>query len=174
MKNILAFAGSNSSTSINHQLLEYVKSQLDNEDTHVDLIRLTDFDIPMYGIDIENNTGIPDGVKALDAKIQAADALVISVAEHNGNVTAFFKSISDWLSRNNRHYLEGKKILLLSTSPGKGGAGSALELTNKTLPFFKGEIVAKMSVPSFNQVLQAGELVDDEIKVKLATAMNAI
>ena len=174
MKDIIAFAGSNSSASINHQLLAYAKKQIDNGETNVNLIRLTDFDIPMFSIDIEQNDGIPGGVKQLDAKIQSAGAVIISVAEHNGNISAFFKNIIDWLSRHNRHFLDGKKILLLSTSPGKGGATSALEITNKTLPYFKGEVMGKISIGSFYDVLKEGKIADEKIKKDLESLFKEL
>lgn len=165
MSKILAFAASNSSTSINHQLLERL-----NKDADFELIRLTDFELPMYSIDTEQNTGIPVGVQALNDRIQAADALVISIAEHNGNVTAYFKSTIDWLSRNNRNFLADKKVLLISTSPGKGGAATALGLMKTTLPFFGAEVVDAQAVPSFYELEEQGS----EIMAKLAELLSKL
>ena len=51
MSKILAFAGSNSSQSINHELVSYVVNQLIDEE--VKLIRLTDYHLPIYQIDHE-------------------------------------------------------------------------------------------------------------------------
>lgn len=158
---ILAFAGSNSSKSINHQLVEYVAKQLPEFDTEV--IRLTDFNIPMYGIDIENN-GFPEGVKLLHSKIRDANGVVISVPEHNGNVTAFFKSIIDWLSRYDREFLKDKKWLLLSTAPGQRGGASSLAITQKTLNYFKGELVGSYSLGNFSKVFTNDDIINDTIK----------
>ena len=47
MKKILAFAGSNSSTSINKQLAKYASSLL--KDVDVNLIDLNDFKAPLFG-----------------------------------------------------------------------------------------------------------------------------
>jgi NAD(P)H-dependent FMN reductase len=162
---ILAFAGSNSSESINHQLILYVEKLINEVETEI--MRLTDYNIPLYGMDIEKNEGIPKGVIDLNNKIQEAKGIIISVAEHNGNLTAFFKNVIDWLSRYNRTFLEGKKILLLSTSPGQRGGASALEITQKVLSRFKGEIVAYYSLGNFNKVFKDGEIIDDESKGKL-------
>lgn len=155
---IIAFAGSNSSKSINHQLVTYAASLADNSE----VIKLSDYEIPMYNIDTEEKEGMPEGVVLLDKKIAEADRLIISVAEHNGNITAFFKNILDWLSRNNRFFLEGKKIVVLSTSPGRGGAASALQTTVITLPFFKGEVSGTFSLASFNHTFIDGKIVDEE------------
>jgi chromate reductase len=162
---ILAFAGSNSSESINHQLIQFIGKQINKVETEI--VRLNDYNIPMYGVDIEKSGGIPKGVINLNNKIQEAQGIIISVAEHNGNVTAFFKSVIDWLSRYNRTFLEGKKILLLSTSPGQRGGASALEITQKILSRFKGEIVAYYSLGNFNKVFKDGKIIDAETEGKL-------
>ena len=157
---IVAFAGSNSSKSINHQFIEYIARQLSNHG--VEIICLTDFNIPMYGIDIENY-GFPKGVMELHANIRDADGIIISVAEHNGNVTAFFKSIIDWVSRYDSEFLKGKKWLLFSTAPGKRGGASSLAIAQKTLNYFKGELVGTYSLSNFHSVFIDSEMVDNVI-----------
>ena len=164
---IIAFAGSNSSKSINHQLITYAATNKIN----TKVIRLSDYDIPMYNIDIEENVGIPKAVKDLDNELATADAFIISVAEHNGNITAFFKNILDWLSRNNRNFLENKKVVLLSSSPGKGGAASSLQITQKTLPYFKANVVASLSVPGFFDNFKDGIIINNEIDLQLKEAL---
>lgn len=158
---ILAFAGSNSSKSINHQFIEYVASQLNEH--NVEIIRLTDYDLPIYSIDIENND-FPENVRVLHKKLRTADGIIISVAEHNGNITAFFKSFVDWISRYDREFLKDKKWLLLSTAPGKRGGASALAIAKKTLDYFKGELIGTYSLSNFKSNLVNGELVDRFIK----------
>ncbi|WP_347372710.1 NAD(P)H-dependent oxidoreductase [Aequorivita sp. Q41] len=147
MKKILFFAGSNSSTSINHKLVSFAALQLVGYNTQT--IKLTDYDLPIFSEDIEREKGFSVNLKMLYNKITEADALVISVNEHNGMVSAFFKNTLDWLSRLDRNFLEGKKILLMSTSPGKRGAASALEYTKNTLPRYGGNVVESFSIPSF-------------------------
>ncbi|WP_299215623.1 NAD(P)H-dependent oxidoreductase, partial [uncultured Dokdonia sp.] len=75
--------------------------------------------------------------------------LILSVNEHNGTVSAFFKNILDWLSRVDRNFLSDTKILLMSTSPGARGAKMALEYTKEVLPRFGGTVVESFSFPSF-------------------------
>ena len=149
MKKILLFAGSNSSKSINHKLINFTSTQIAGH--NVEVIKLTDYDLPMFGEDIEREKGYSVDLKMLYNKIKEADALVISVNEHNGMVSAYFKNTMDWLSRNDRNFLEGKKILLMSTSNGKRGAASALEYTKNVLPRFGGTIVESFSFPSYSE-----------------------
>lgn len=147
MSHLLVISGSNSRQSINTAFLRYISSQIYATETKI--FDLTTLEIPMYGIDLENERGIPIDIQILKNKIAEASGLVISVNEHNGTVSAFFKNIIDWLSRADRNFLAGKKILLLSTSPGARGASSALEYTKGTLPRFGGQVVEYFSFPSF-------------------------
>ncbi|MBL0682589.1 NADPH-dependent FMN reductase [Aquimarina mytili] len=146
MKNILAFAGSNSSSSINQRLVEFVASKI--KEHHTKVINLVNYSMPMYSED-EEKKGFPGMAMGLKQEISEADALLISVNEHNGSWGAFFKNIIDWLSRLDRNFLENKKILLMSTSPGKRGGLSSLEYAKNVLPRFGGEIIESFSFPSF-------------------------
>lgn len=148
MKHILAFAGSNSPTSINHQLLLNVTSRL--VDQKVEVLRLREMNIPMYSIVLEKE-GIPQDVKFLYEKIVEADALIIAVNEYNANVSGYFKNVIDWLSRVERKFLQDKKILLMSTSPGKRGGASALEYVKNQFPRFGGDVIQSFSLPQFYQ-----------------------
>ena len=50
MKKILAFAGSNSSTSINHQLVVATSNLI--EFAQVDVVSLRDYNVHIFGVDI--------------------------------------------------------------------------------------------------------------------------
>ena len=167
---IIAFAGSNSSSSINHQLISHVVSLTEN----AEIIRLTEYPLPIYNIDLEERDGFPNALLELNQKLNSAEVIIISVAEHNGNITAFFKNILDWLSRNNRNFLANKKVIVLSTSPGAGGASSALAITQKTLPFFGATVVSTLSIPSFHQNMKDGALVNSEISATLEKMLNGL
>lgn len=148
-KKILCFAGSNSSKSINHKLVSFAASQIAAHE--VKLIKLADFPLEMYSEDLEREKGFSVALQLLNNEIKAADALIVSVNEHNSNPSAFFKNIIDWLSRLDRSFLENKKILLMSTSNGKRGGMSSLEIIKNTLPRFKAEIIESFSFPSFSE-----------------------
>ena len=165
----IAFAGSNNSASINHQLVSYAVKSVENSE----VIKLTDYSVPMYSQDLEKAEGIPQSIKNLDAKLSEANKLVISVSEHNGNISAFFKNILDWLSRYNRDFLNNKQVVILSASPGGGGAGIASTITEKTLPYFGAEVVSKLSVKGFYDIFKDGEIIDQELNNQLTKAMNS-
>ena len=143
----MAFAGSNSSTSINFQL---VKRTVEGVKEHsVTLLEMHDFKVPIYSEDLEKESGFPEKILELKAKIRANDGLVISVNEHNGNPSAFFKNILDWLSRSERKFLEGRKVLLMSTSGGQRGAQSSCEKVEQMLQRFGADITGTFSLPSY-------------------------
>ncbi len=171
MSTILAFAGSNSSTSINHQLVTYLTTQL--QETSFELFKLSDMDLVIYSEDEQRENGFPSSINQIYKHIQASEGLLISVNEHNGNPSAFFKNVLDWLSRLDRKFLEGKKIFLLSTSNGARGGMSSLDVVKNMLPRFGGEIVDTYSLPSFKENFSVDEknisnaAINHEIVVKL-------
>ncbi|TPN82168.1 NADPH-dependent FMN reductase [Aquimarina algicola] len=171
MSKILAFAGSNSSTSINQKLVKHIVSSIENHDTK--LINLIDYPLPIYGED-EEKKGFPEMTTALQKEISESDGLIISVNEHNGSWSAFFKNIIDWLSRLDRNFLEGKKVLLLSTSPGKRGGLSALEFGKSVLPRFGAEIVGSLSFPSFydNFSEESNTITDKELLLNIKQVLD--
>lgn len=170
MKNILAFAGSNSLNSINKKLIQYTSIHIESK---VDIINLSDFEVPMYGIDHENDNGIPQGTKQLNEKIKEYELLIISVNEHNGGASAFFKNHIDWLSRNDMNFLKDKKLLLLSTSPGRGGAKMALTWTANVLPRFGAEVISQFSFASFNHAYSSEKgIYDKEQKLAFDKALQ--
>jgi NAD(P)H-dependent FMN reductase len=146
---ILLFAGSNSPHSINQTLVEWIARLL--EDRSPTVIRLTDYALPIYS-PTEEKKGFPSGLQLLFDQLSRADTIVIAVAEHNGSLPAFFKNTLDWLSRLQKEYrvFQGKKLHLLSASPGQGGAG-AIRHSSEILQRLGAPIVQSLTVPQFYQ-----------------------
>lgn len=159
---ILAFGGSSSRHSINKQLAAYAASLF--EGGEVDLIDLNDYELPLFNVDREKLIGQPIAARAFLDKIEWADILVISVAEHNAGMTAAFKNIYDWASRQKKLVFNNTPLLLLSTSPGKRGGASSLEAAQISLKWYGGNIRATFSLPSFNENfdIQAGKISNKE------------
>lgn len=168
--NILAFSGSNSSTSINQALIRYTAQEINAQ-----VINLRDYNFPMYSEDLEKEKGIPADIKALMEQIIAADAVIISTPEHNANLPAFFKNVLDWLSRTGVKFLEGKKVLIMSTSNGKGGAGKAAGLMDRPIHYAGGEIHETFSLPQFSEHFDyaTAQMTDQEWKERHHTVLNA-
>ena len=163
MKTIAFLSGSNSSTSINTQLLNLAGSFIKNNT--VEEIDLRKFELPIYSADIEN-TGIPTNLTALLKEFDSVDAFVFALPEHNGYMTAFFKNTVDWLSRGDSKFFKGKPVLLLSTSPGKGGAKGGMEKTAHVFGYFNANVIGMYSLPSFYETFDSNEkTINDEDKL---------
>lgn len=176
---LLAFAASTSAKSINKQLLAYSIQLLENglvDDIEVETIDLNDFEMPIFNVDREAANGIPQQAKDFFAKIGAADALLISFAEHNGNYTAAYKNIFDWASRIEVRVYQDKPVVMLATSPGRAGASNVLDLAVTSGQFYGYEVKSSLSIPSFghNFDTDAGSLTNSELDEELRTALAAL
>lgn len=150
----LAFAGSNSSTSINKQLVTYVSTFL--EESEVEFLDLNDYEMPIYSSDREKNSGIPKSAYDFAEKIDSSDFILLSLAEHNGAYSVAFKNIFDWVSRiPGRSTLGDKPMFLMATSPGKMGGSTVLSIAEKRFPFNGGNIVATFSLAFFYENFDA-------------------
>lgn len=165
MATILAFAGSNSSTSVNYKLVRYTTGLI--KEHQVQLLNMANYPFPLYSVDIEKKKGFSNSLVELKNDIQKVDGVIISVNEHNGNPSAYFKNLIDWFSRLDRKFLEDKKVLLMSASPGRGGGTGSLAVIEKLLPRFGATILATFSIPSFNHNFDANSGITDN---DLATA----
>lgn len=150
MKKILTIGASSSSKSINRIFANFAAESLSFECQIKELV-LSDFEMPIYSEDKQNNSGIPK--KAIDFKkeIYQADALVISLAEHNGSYTAAFKNIYDWISVIENDVWCSKPILLLSTSTGARGGQTILELAHDRFSRNYKHNIPRFSLPSFKE-----------------------
>ncbi|MEO0572864.1 MAG: NAD(P)H-dependent oxidoreductase [Bacteroidota bacterium] len=149
MAKILAFAGSNSSTSINYQLVKHSVSLIG--DHEIQLLNMVNYPFPMYSADLEKEEGYSNSLVELKNDIQKSDALLLSVNEHNSNPSAYFKNVLDWLSRLERKFLQDKKILLMSASMGKRGGIGALSVVEVMLPRFGADIISTFALASYGE-----------------------
>ena len=115
----------------------------------VDIVDLNDYELPLFSEDKEAEIGKPELANAFLAKIENSDALIISFAEHNGSYTTAYKNLFDWCSRINPKVYQKKPMVLLSTSPGPGGASNVLSTAINSMPHFDGVIKGSFSLPSF-------------------------
>lgn len=156
---------------MNHELVICAIQKL--KKTKSSVIRLTDYPLPMFGEDLEREEGYPELLQELLAEIKEADGLLLSVNEHNGTVSAFFKNVIDWLSRLEYKFLSDKKVFLMSTSDGKRGALSANEYTARVLPRFGTEEIFTFQLPSFSTTFQKGVIIDPELNAALDAKIAA-
>lgn len=160
---ILAFAGSTSSTSINRELVKFVLN--DFQDDEINLLDLNDFTMPVFSVDLEKK-GFPDEAHNFLKEIEACDAIICSLAEHNRSYSAAFKNVFDWSSRINVKVFQNKPMLLMSTSPGGYGGGNVMNTAKTFFPQFAADIKDTFSLPKFyeNFDMESGIINPDLLK----------
>lgn len=170
---LLAFAGSNSSASINKQLAAYAAGLFSKYD--VEVIHLNDFPMPLFSLDLEKEIGSPESVDRLIAKIASTDFIVLSLAENNKCYNAGFKNVFDWISRKQAKVFHDKPMLLMATSPGKRGGAAVLDFASHHLPQYGADIKGVFSLPSFNDHFKAGQgITDDTLNNQLLALIKEI
>ena len=170
---ILAFGASISSESINRQLANFAANQIQNAQvTDLDLRSLS---LPLYSSDEEQANGIPDDARRLFELIGDHDAVVISLAEHNGSYAAAFKNLYDWASRVEQKLWQGKPMLLLSTSPGPRGGATVMEAAKATFPRMGADLRASFSLPSFYENFDVNQgVLNADLAAQLQSAIAAM
>lgn len=127
----------------------------------VELLSMNDFVMPVYDGDLEAQSGVPAAVQSLGNKILEADAIVISTPEYNGSIPGTFKNAIDWVSRLKPMPWGGKKLLLLSASPGAFGGIRGLWHTRVPL-----EALGVFVFPEMFALPSAHTLFDESGKLK--------
>jgi len=169
---IVAFAGSNSSASINKKLVSYVTTFF-TEDS-IEILDLNDYEMPLFSVDKLAKNGLPQLALDFAKKIDESDLLFMSLAENNGAYTTAFKNIFDWISviPNRKAFWGNKPTFIMATSPGPRGGASVLNLVKTTLPYYGAKVIDTFSLPSFYQNFNAESGIvnvqfDTELKTKI-------
>ncbi len=171
--NIIAFGASTSKKSINKQFATFVANQL--EGNTIDVLDLNDFPLPLFSVDLEAESGHPPIINDFIKKIESADLIIISMAEHNGGFTAAFKNLFDWTSRVKANMFENKKLFLLATSPGGRGGMSSLEAALSRFPRHGAQIIGQFSLPKFNENFNAEKgILNEELNTSFLKELNAV
>lgn len=175
---ILAIGASGSAASINAALARFAAGLVADHVPGAEVARLDprDHPLPLFTEDLEREIGRPAAAQAFFDRIGAADALVLSFAEHNGSYTASWKNLFDWASRIDMKVFQGKPALFLSASPGPGGARSVLAAAQGSAGFFGAEVKAAVSVGRFHDVFDAGtgRITDPGTLAELNAAAGAL
>lgn len=169
---LLVFGASNHSASINQKLARYAaeryKSQL-HPDADITIVDLNDYEMPIYSIDREKESGIHPLAKELFGRIGEADALIVSYPEYNGSYTSAWKNIHDWMSRIDMAIYQNKPLLALSATPGPRAGAGVLQAVESSAPFFGADLRGIVGVGVW------GEAYDNETRnLRRETDINAL
>jgi NAD(P)H-dependent FMN reductase len=171
---VLAFAGSTRKDSYNKKLIQAAAEMARQKGAKVTLIDLSDYSMPFYDADLETKQGLPAHAKKLRDLMLQNDVLMIASPEYNGSIPGILKNAIDWTSRDEKGQFssdpyKGKKIAIMSASPGKGGGARALVHLRAILQGVGGDVVGtQVSVPEANKAFDdKGKLVSAELSKKL-------
>lgn len=167
---ILALSGTNSCHSINQQLLIYLIRQM--KQLAVELIPYTTFNLPIYSIDMEQFVGIPESVKFFAQQLRSSYGLILCIPEQNGNVTAYFKNLIDWLSSTDQQFLSQTKLFLLVTSPQLEGGRQVLRIMRDCIHSFGGEITAQLPLRVSHDASTERIMLDPQIEMTVKTQLT--
>jgi NAD(P)H-dependent FMN reductase len=171
---ILGFGGSNSSKSINRELVRFAASYFQEHD--LEILDLNDYEMPIYKMDRERDNGIPRLAFDFARKIDDCDLLIVSLAENNGAYSTAFKNIFDWVSRiAGRKVFADKPMLLMATSPGARGGASVLEIAKNRMPRSGGNVLETFSLPNFYENFEVGKgITNVELKMQLESKIESV
>ncbi len=169
---ILAFAGSTRANSYNKKLVQEAAEIARKTGAKVTVIDLKDYPIPFYDEDLEAKQGMPPNAKRLRDLMMKSTAMIISTPEYNGSLPAVLKNALDWTSRGedgrpSRAAFQGKKVAIMSASPGRGGGSRALMHLRGIVEDIGGEVIQQqISVANAHTVFNEKGLVENSVLKK--------
>lgn len=174
---VLALAGSTRAGSYNKQLVREAAKIAQEMGAEVTIIDLKDYPMPFYDADLEKE-GMPQNAKRFRDRIMNSDAVIISSPQYNASIPAVLKNALDWASRDEDGQesdaaFKGKKIVIMSASPGKKGGAKGLVHLRAVLKDCGGEVLEKqVSIPCADQAFdEAGSLKESSLKQQLEQAV---
>jgi NAD(P)H-dependent FMN reductase len=177
---VVAFAGSTRKDSYNKKLIGLAADMARQKGAKVTVIDLIDYSMPFYDADLEAKQGLPANAKKLRDLISQNDAIMISSPEYNASIPGILKNAIDWTSHDEKGQFstdpyKGKKIAIMSASPGKGGGARALVHLRAILQAVSGDVIGtQVSVPEAYKAFTDGKLVNAELKQKLQEEVDQL
>ena len=119
MLKFIGLVGTNSKKSTNRQLLQYMHKHFADK-AEIELIEIKD--IPIFNK--PSDMQVPEIVKEIAAKIEAADGVIIGTPEYDHSIPAVLMSALAWLSYG-IYPLLGKPVMITGASYGTLGSSRA-------------------------------------------------
>lgn len=171
---VLVFSGSTREDSVNKKLAKEAADIAKQSGAAVTVVDLRDYPMPFYDGDIETQKGMPEGAKRLRNLMKESNAMIIATPEYNGSLSAVLKNAIDWASRSeqgqpSQDAFKGKRVAIMSASPGKGGGSRALNHLRVIIKNVGGEVLdSQVSIPDAYQAFSAdGSLKNPQTREEL-------
>ncbi len=171
---LFMFAASSSSQSINRKLIQLVANLVHSMKQEVELCEFSEFDLPLYNADQNQQLGLPQNAQKFIQKMQAADGIIIASPEYNFSIPGTFKNLIDWVSRANPQPWKNQRILLMSASPALVGGNRGLWAARIPLEACGADVFPEMfSLASAYQAFdEQGELKDKNLQARLKSNLE--
>ena len=171
--NILAISGALRKGSTNTGLLRALEA-LAPAGVKIEIVTL--HGIPLYDGDAEEASGKPPSVKDLDARIRAADGIIIATPEYNFSIPGVLKNATDWLSRGGNPF-RWKRMGLVGSSAGPFlGTGRGQYHLRQNLQALQAIVMPRPEIFVNHNELKldaSGDLTDEETRKHLAKWLTA-
>jgi len=124
---LLFLAGSTRQQSFNRRLAALAAALAREQQAEVTLVELSDYPMPLYNGDLEEQEGLPPAARELKALFRDCDGFFIASPEYNSCISPLLKNTLDWISRSESRdepplvAYKGKVAALAATSPGMLG-----------------------------------------------------
>jgi len=170
MKTLLAFNGSTRADSFHGRIIRALPSLAPDD------VRIAEFDladVPFYNQDLEGD--LPPAVAAMRAAVTEADGIVFAAPEYNYSYSALTKNTVDWLTRPmGAGALRGKKVMVVSVTPGPGAGRKVTATISEILPFLGNEVISVVNASTIHEKIAAdGTIVDEELAANLRAGLAA-
>ncbi|MDL4840519.1 NADPH-dependent FMN reductase [Aquibacillus rhizosphaerae] len=116
MKNFVGIVGTNSDSSTNRQLLQFIQKHFAGK-ANMEVCEIKD--LPSFNKPKDREP--PVEVQKLSDKIMEADGVIISTPEYNHSVPAVLKSTLEWLSYTTQPLID-KPVMITGASYGRLGS----------------------------------------------------
>lgn len=170
----LMFAASLRKDSVNKKLINLTAKLLQESGNTADLADFSEFNLPLYNADIQDNEGFPKVLHDFVERLNKSDGLIMSVPEYNFSIPGTLKNLIDWVSRLNPQPWRNQRILLLSASPSLVGGNRGLWHTRVPLETCGSFVFPDMfSLASAYEAFDGvNELKDKKLQERLKTMLN--
>jgi chromate reductase len=123
---ILVFSCSTRRGSFNHMLAKLAAESARSAGAEVEVWSVREHPLPLYDADLEEQQGLPAGVKRLKELMRSHHGFLFASPEHNSTISAPLKNALDWASRAEGEErplvcFAGKVAGLMAASPGALG-----------------------------------------------------
>lgn len=175
---ILAFAGSLRTDSWNHKLVVAASKGAEAAGAMVTVIRLRDFEMPLYDQEVEDASGLPENCLKLKELFKAHHGFIVGCPEYNSSISAALKNAVDWVSRPNEgeaplECFDRKVIGLTAASPGGLGGIRGFPIERMLFGHIKAIVLPdQFALASCHEAFDAGGNLKDDRQRSMAEGVG--